>query len=893
MTRSPGLFRLTARRFATPRSAALVIVALTALAAFVIAAAPRALVGVVRAEVSHQIAGVAATSRDLTAQTIGVPEFGAAADPETAEEWDAGAGETFGALADQVAAAADGFAPVLQRLIAPAQFAEHLAVAVPADPAGLAPDLPLPNLQLLAEPAAQSHVRLVEGEWPWSERTRHGLIPVLLTVDAAATMGWEVGEERAPFVLFGIGEATDPDADRWRHLPTALTASVYDDGNYRPTATSAAWVAPEIWADIAQTGEFGRVQLTLWFPVDAESARDVDPATLLSAVRGATTAAVPLDEAGQLRTRLSTELVPVLTTALGRASSASSILAVAAVGPLAVSVALIVLASALIVRRRRTDLMLLSARGAPLGRLRRLLFGEGLILGAPAAAVGAVAGVLLTPNDAGPVPTAVAALVGLAPALALAATLRPGLLTRGRSDLDAPVRSRWARVGELIVVLVAVAAVVQLLVRGVGTDTTTIDPLVIAAPLLATVALALVVVRLHPMPISAALAGARRGRGVVGLVGAARNLRDPSAGTTAVLAMVVAVAIAVFSSVVLATVDRGAVVAGQRDVGADLQVAGPYFDEATIERFRQIDGVEDASGILRGDVMAVEGADGTASVAALVTDTARTARIQAGYVGAFPGGMSAGADPIQVVMSEQIASETGQGSVAVDTAAADVRAVLPTLLGLAGEREFIVLDAVDYTALTQRGFFPRTVLVDIADDADPHAVAAAVSAAVGQSHSMRLLVDSTAEIQASPAVTSLRYVLLGALGVAALLSVIALLLVAGVSRDSRSRLIALLRTMGLSRARGRGIVAWEFAPLGITALVGGLVLGAVLPLLVVASIDLRPFTGGGAQPSLTVDPVLSGSLILIVVAALALAVVAGVLGARTTSIATVLRTEED
>lgn len=892
MTRSAGLFALTRRRFATPRSAALVIVALTALAAFVIAAAPRALVGVVRAEVSHQIGGVAATSRDLTGSTINVPAFGPAADAALTEGWDPGAPELFGALAGHLEAARIGFDPVLTELTAPAEFAEYLMTGAAADPSGLSADLPLPFVQLISEPAASAHLRVVDGEWP-ADWTGSGDIPILLTAAAAETMGWPVGEVRAPFVLSGIAEATDPDAGRWLHLITGLTASVYDDGNRRPTATSAAWVAPVTWSTIAQNEQFGRTQLSLWYPVDPSGAREVDPPELLSAVRGATTASLPLDDAGQLRTRLSTDLVAVLSTALARAGSASAILAVAAVGPLAVSVALIVLAAALIVRRRRTDLALLSARGAPLARLRRLLFGEGLLLGAPAAAAGAAAGVLLTPQDAGPLPTVLAGLVGLAPGLALAATLRPGLLSRGRSDLDAPVRGRWTRVAELLVVIVAVAAVVQLLVRGIGEDTTTIDPLVIAAPLLATVALALIVVRLHPVPVAAALAASRRGRGVVGLVGAARNLRDPSAGTTAVLAMVVAVAIAVFSSVVLATVDRGAVVAAQRDVGADVRLAGPYFDEGTIERLRAVDGVADASGLLRGDFLTVAGSEGRASVLAFVTDTARTAGIQAGFVGAFPASITPGSDPLDVVVSATVAADVGTSGLTVQDQPARAAGTLPTLLGVAGTSDFVILDVDDYTALTGFGFHPRLVLVDLDDAADPHAVAAALSAEVGQTHTVRILADSTAEIQASPAVTALRFVLFGALGVAALLSVIALLLVAGVSRDARSRVIALLRTMGLDRARGRGIVAWEFAPLGITALVGGIVLGAVLPLLVVASIDLRPFTGGGAQPSLTVDPVLSGALIAVVVVALALAVIAGVLSARTTSIATVLRTEED
>src|SRR5690606_29095472 len=55
MTRAPGLVALTRRRMATPRSAALVIVALTLLASFLIAAAPRTLAGVVRDEVAFQL----------------------------------------------------------------------------------------------------------------------------------------------------------------------------------------------------------------------------------------------------------------------------------------------------------------------------------------------------------------------------------------------------------------------------------------------------------------------------------------------------------------------------------------------------------------------------------------------------------------------------------------------------------------------------------------------------------------------------------------------------------------------------------------------------------------------------------------------------------------------
>lgn len=907
MTRTPGLFTLTRRRFATPRSAAIVIVALTAFAAFVIAAAPRALVGVVRAEVAHQIADMPAVSRDLTASLLGLPGFGPPRDPTVTEKWDDGASDVFGGLGQLLADNRGGLEPSLAALLGQAEFAaygEPLLVV----PRALPSDAPFSLVQLLSGPRERASLDLVEGEWPraWSGS---GPLEIVLTADAAATMQWPVGEERgipadsaaattsgwqpdAPVMrLVGTAAAVDSDAERWSHLPTALTATVFDDGNRRPQATSVAWVAPETRATLA---EFDDPGMTLWYPLDARAALGEEPVALLAALRAATSSSVPVDEAGQLRVRFESDVLAVLSTALSRADSASAILAVASVGPLAVSVALVVLAAALIIRRRRADLSLMSARGAPLTRLRRLLLGEGLVLGLPSAALAVVAALAATPHDAGPLPAGLALAIGIVPGVALALTLRPSVLGRGRTDLDAPARGKAVRVAEAVVLLLALVAVAQLVLRGVGSATDGIDPLVVAAPLLATVAVALLVVRLHPVPIAAALRVARRGRGVVGLVGAARNLRDSAAGTTAVLAMLVAVAIAVFSSLVLATVDRGAVVAAQRDVGGDIRLAGPYFDADMIERMRAVEGVSGAVGVLQGDYVTVAGPAGRASVQVAVTDVDGLAAVQRGMEGALPAGLiEAGSDPTQVVASAALADSLGDGETSVIDRPVDVVGAMERILGVQGSASFLLMDQQDYADLTGRGFFPRTVLVDVEEGTDAAAVADRLSDVVGSAHSVRILAESTAEIQASPAVSALRFVLFAALAVAVALSVVALLLVAGVSRDTRSRVLALLRSMGLDRSRARGVVAWEFVPLGLTAVVGGVVLGAVLPLLVVRSIDLRPFTGGGGQPGIAVDPVLSGALLAVVVVALALAVVGGVISARTTSMATVLRTEED
>nr|BFF12152.1 hypothetical protein GCM10025699_34550 [Microbacterium flavescens] len=267
MNRSPGLSALTRRRFATPRSAALVIIALTAFAAFVIAAAPRALVGVVRAEVAHQVSDMPAISRDLAASLIGSPAFGPVADSEVADGWDEGAGDVFGTVGQLLADNRESLEPALAPLVGEAEFAAY-SQDIQIDPEDLDPQAPISIMQLFAEPAMQSNVELVDGTWPepW---TGTGPVEIVLSEAAAETMLWPIGEVRsappstgvtsvddwfeghAEVELVGTVSALDPGADRWTHLPTALTATVYDDGNRRPTATSVAWVHPDSWAQLA------------------------------------------------------------------------------------------------------------------------------------------------------------------------------------------------------------------------------------------------------------------------------------------------------------------------------------------------------------------------------------------------------------------------------------------------------------------------------------------------------------------------------------------------------------------------------------------------------------------------------------------------------------------
>ncbi len=944
MSTSPGLVSLTKRRFATPRSAAAIIVLLTLLASFLIAAAPRLLTHTLHDEIAFQIDQLSDTTRDLSATSAGAPpSFGAATDESLTAGWGEGAGAVFGGVAQKLFDNREAASAEVQALT------DHGAFAVVTEPLNAVRDPQNPAdprllLQAVGDPTVREHLTLVSGAWPvaWHEDVwdsgvgeiaEDGLvtpaslvfqhpIEVVVASEVASDLEWQLGQDlvvssttydgrnlELRFRLAGIAEPIDAAAARWLHINTpVLDAAYFFDGNSKPSYTAGVFVDAGSWGSIGPVTSLVRVNdpsvfgfrgvrtdLHAWYPVSAAAATAQDPETLLAGLRAFTGQAVSLGtpETGDARARFESQVTTVLDTSIRRANATTMTLAVAAVGPIAVSIALIVLAAGLIIRRRRPDLQLLSARGTTLARLRRLLAYEGLTLGVLPAIAGTTLALVLTPGRGGVWWTITALLVGLIPAAALAFSLTPRTLEPGRADLGVTGHSRWARLGELLVIVVAVIAVAVLLYRGINRDSTVVDPLVIAAPLLATVALGLLAVRMHPLWLSGVLHRAQKRTKLVPLVGAARSLRDPAAGTTAVLAMLVAVAIAVFSSLILATVDKGAVTAAERQVGGDISLSGPVFDADTIDQIAAFDGVADVAGLYQAGREIVQLGSERIPTDLFVTDTNALQAVQRGFTEGFPAGIvTPGGQPAQIVVSSEVAAQTGVGVASDLLGGVRIVGELPVLAGNRAGSAFAVIDTADFTEQTGRGFFPRQVLIRLVPGADVDSVITELRDTVAGTYVVQSLQESTRAIGASPAVTALRVALLGAVVLSVVLSIIAILLVSGVSRDARSRVVALLRTMGMSKASGRRIVAWESVPLGISSLVGGLVLGIVLPLLVLNSIDLRSFTGGKVQPGLTIDPMLTIGLVLAVVVALAIAVVGGVLSARTTSLVTVLRTEE-
>lgn len=206
--------------------------------------------------------------------------------------------------------------------------------------------------------------------------------------------------------------------------------------------------------------------------------------------------------------------------------------------------------------------------------------------------------------------------------------------------------------------------------------------------------------------------------------------------------------------------------------------------------------------------------------------------------------------------------------VAVAGASADVTASLErdypadiVVYADAGEAASLAarLDAVpELTAREADGL----VLVDPGPGADPVAVRTAVVRAAGDAP-----VTFTAELreQAETAVGAVRGVGLGLVGVTLLVAVVGIGVTLALSVSERTREIALLRTLGLSRAASRRAVAIEAALAGAVAAVLGVVLGGVYGLLALTASGLGP---------LTVPPL--GQLAGLAVAVVAVAVLASV-----------------
>ncbi|SCF38632.1 putative ABC transport system permease protein [Micromonospora matsumotoense] len=853
----------------------LLLAALTLVIALLVGGVPRVVNRLADQGLREHLAAEPAARRDLTYATR--PGVGAPPVSSQAAELDA----------LQQRMPADVRAAVAQRWYA-AQTPEDRVTG---------PDLArgnyLVHLGLRAMPGVEAAGTLVEGRWPDEAAAADAPVQVALAADIAGRFGLRVGsrlllappdEEHppTPLTVVGLFRPVDPTDGSWDTLPSVLEVAE-PEGDGQPFILVGL---VSVAALDRQAVEDRPVSFTWRYRLGADG---IDVRRIDQLVDG-------VQRLARASTGTGTELtqgVDVPLREFGRAvTSARTLLAVIGAGVLATLAGLVVLAAALTVRRRRTEFVLIRARGGGVTTGVRRSLAESLLVVPPAAGLGWLLGGLLpgAPGGTGPLAVGATALVTLA--LPVATLVVPSGVV-GRRDLGRLRPSARRATTEAALVLLAGLAVVLLRRRGLTPGS--VDPLLVSVPALVAVAASVLALRLYPWPVRLAGRLAARTRGSVAFLGTARAGR--AAAATPLVVVVLAVATAAFCAVIATGIEATRDDVATRAVPADALIRGDRLAPDTGPALERLPGVRAATGLADESAQRLAtDADGTDArlrdTSVLLVDgpgLARTARA-AGRDVPVPGPLRdarPGAGPLPAVVSP---------AVAADLADAGLRSAFITVQGQ--RYEFTPVDTVvdfplarpnttryvvlPWQALPRRDSPPvPTGFLVAGDRLDAGALRQAGDegqhryqtggAVTGRERPRGVAVETWSQ-------TRLRLGGGGANGLLAfgftagavaggVLALLAIAFTVLAGARARGEVLSRLRTLGLSRRQWRGLLLVELAPLvGVSVLTGALV-GVLLPVLLTPLLGLAAFTSGtpvrvGFAPGLVAATVGLGAVAL-------------------------------
>jgi putative ABC transport system permease protein len=765
--------------------------------------------------------------------------------------------------------------------------------------------------------APSADVTWVDGE-PSGTEPPEGQIEVGLTEATATAMGlspgdtFELAGDGRTVRVAGIFGPVDPDDLTWADVPELLASvPVRDDDVLRPVSVLLAdGSVAEALEGLPSESVLVRVRLR----VDTAGLTLSDvPALRRAAARvGGDPAAMAASTAGlpTVRTHLAEGLdgftVPLAVT---RSQAATVLTGLTVAGGM-----VLVLAARLLTGRRRTALELERARGASVASVGlraavesvpvTLLAGGValaaimLVLGQRSGEVTALLDVPARRTDA--LAAALVLVVGAGAPAVLAAQVASSSwsgrrVPANRRDRDRAARTvrGWRLSAELAVVALAAGAVAAALRRGVVPGG---DLFVHAAPVLLAAAGTVLVLRGVPAGLGIAARVAARGRGVVSLVAASRAAGGRSRTWRAdaaapVLAVTVTAALAVSCGAAAATVRHG------QDHTAGVAVAA----EARVDRPEgglRLDALDGASGteVAVGTVLPARTfARGSGvKVTVLAVDTAMFEQFAAlsgtGEVGegeAVPALLHPDLERTARLLAPDV--WVGGTTVPLDVAGTVDLAETGPYLDVAGPPEEPVV-VVDRDALAgslgpESDELPgHTVWLDGpgADDLAAELRAAAPSSTVTTRDGYRQ------SLQDDPLASGLVLLYVVAAGLFVALGAAAVLLTGLATAAGRTRVLAVLRTLGVPRRSGRSLTVAELAPVVTAAVVAGMASGVLVAVLLTSAQGLGSLTGGG-RPDLVLPwwpfAAVTGATVL----AMAVAVVAESRARRDVRIGEVLR----
>ena len=676
----------------------------------------------------------------------------------------------------------------------------------------------------------------------------------------------------------GIFEPVDPGSSYW-----AL--------DRRPLAVSRQTRDPEVPPDVFATGviapeAYGEWRATFGDHIEYLWRFEPNPNTLVAS--DADAVARGLDEYSSriattkesgMRVQLRTGLGSLLSDFSRQLRTAKAVMGVALAGLLAVTLLVLALAAQLVAEHRRQSLGLVRARGSSLTQLTGLVLAETALVVVPAAVFGYLAAVLavarLTTASLWLTTFVAAAALGLSAALAAYQHRRVGRLDR--RDLIKVRPSRRRTIVELLIVVLAVIGVVLLHRRGLTTEAADrgVDPFLLAVPVLVGLAAGLLVLRAYPYLLGLLSGMAGRWRSAVPFLGVVRASRETLTSTLPLVAVLLGLGLGVFGSVVDQGLARAQGHRAWRDVGADAQVRHAGIEPAQIDTIRHLHGVSGVVPAVIEDDAVLTG-DQSEPVVAVAIDLDAYRALVAGSPLALPAGDqndTTGDDISHVLVSPRLEAMSANRSTQLDWNTLGISedvTVDGTVDAFPTLEDAPALVVVPYQSFVTRFQAPLTNTLFLAGaGVDP----AGIKAILGSDAFVTTREARFTEIRDAPLAKGVRTVF--AVGVAVLGAYcgLAILLALVVGADTRARAVTYLRTLGLSRRQARGLVLLEVGPLVAAAMLGGLLLGMVLPHVVGPAVDFRPYTGGEKVSSYPLDPVALGVIfgglaVLVVVAIL-------------------------
>lgn len=924
-TRVPGRLGVLLRQFRSDPWPTLLLALLVALLAAATTLWPRYILDMNSRQVPYQVSALSAQQRDLLAN------WGSTMVPQPGRTYTS-AEDTWGPVLEGLERTRTEQPEPLRSMMGPGDLFIDLGKndTLYQPPEGT--DYAKVAFQERVDPLLEEHVDLVSGQWPEMvlnpspqlpaeaipEGTASGSIQVALLDEAAERLNLEPGDsfalqpgdELAKYQLTGTFSPKDPEDPRWAHMPNSTTVGELYSGDQGLIAYVTAYLPS---ANPGSTGPITNNAMKLFYPIDAEDVAgdEIDQVTAQLIRLTATQQDIRLPATEEeyntqfnspdvnlstppIQVTFGTESLSTFESLSQQQRATVSILAVVAAGPIGVALAVLALASRLIVSRRQPALALAAARGGSPAQVRGSIALEGLAVAIPAAVAGHYAANLVALPNSGWTEWLPVALMALAPPVLLAMTASTATRT-SRRDLSSRGAGRVRVLVEVVVLALAGLAIWRLFDRGLtgvtqaavidapaGADAATqapavavdtgVDLLMAATPVLLALAACVITLRLYPIPVHALMGLFRRRRGLTNFLGAARAVRDPAGGVLPALAVILGVSVAVLSSVLAATINTGAETAAWDTAGADVRMSGPSWDDEDAETVRALDGVEEVA-LIRANSNTVDiTGDITARALQVYVVDSTLPQVWADTpLPALPQALFDTADGTTRVLSGG-GFTAGSGSGVLDSfGPVEVIGHVDSLPGVRTRGNFVVVDRAAWEA-GGGGDFSGQVMLVAADDPgnlEPltEALSTAIPNALAQTPKEQLDV-----FRAAPVTGSMSWLLGAAVIATTVLTVLAVLFVQLMGAAGRTTLFAVLRTLGLSQRQARGLTAWELGPLVAMAFAVGAALGVLVPWLLLKAIDLTGMTGGTSQPILAIDWVALGPVVIGILVVVALAI---------------------